>query len=923
MKNFSVPESVSFLNNMLFKENNPQKRSFIKTLIEVKKHGEKALYESAHTGQIKPNDLYKYLWLYQQKGLKCMMISSEYPEDLPEVDTDTDIPTIPTQRADSLMKISHYISNYLEIPDLLFQLIYILLDDKRKFTVSQGIKVSELMDFEIIDILKLVCDEIKPAASSYDTELRNLITDALLEAGLNSGQIDTLLFMVHGLLDTTIDEINDGNYDDPILYFQIKLMIQWYTVFNIIDSMEPYITTDNLIIISNILKSFKDTVNKIFDYEFDDLNIKIPLSEGTADTADWTLMIKGEYQIKLPENSDDFFYWTLSPYPKLTAELEFIKLTTNSKIIVKHKKNNGKIKKYEFTSSVGDITIEGLQLTAGFDPSLSGTTSHDFAPYHVFKDVFNIHTDDGAADNVFSQIRMDNIEIKLEASFLTVLIFPGLLISNKEGIEDLLEKAIEQNNNFFDINSMLRPYLEKFAPNTTAVYSMRIKEPFTSEKTLITFDGLTTNGSQTALNIYNYSPTIEQDDPDSDIDFPDDIDFPHDTGPLDELQPILLDFSNDANFRKISEIKETEKLPKELGQIIHKVGINNKGNIKFNLAAALLNDGFTFNEIALINKRTVDFHKKTFLNRKVRPALLNLVRKVNTEGDIAMIFENPDEIKGILQQGIAEVKRKELEGNLQPVSATLYAPSPCTYEDYSTLDLKRGNCLLPNRIGYSINCCTAYNVFKLLVKEMKSFDIQSNINLNNNAYQYKFQHTGSQRFTIDFSGNSEGFPYLKIYDLDLQVSGNQEFNYNLKIEIPLRPIKIENNCLGDTAIEQVVKYRNCIAELMDSAGFSDETLVNGLLFRYFIFLQLNLDEPENILITNYENNEENNPEIDESELVSLIQNIGQEAFATILNAPILFDPYYFLKTELLDYQADTGWLNIYASYPIQNLLGSE
>ncbi len=214
---------------------------------------------------------------------------------------------IPPQVA--LFKAAHYVVNYLELAEIVVEVVYDLLADRRKFTFTSGDLVRSAFDISEQDILERWAD-VEPSTLSLMTpenahtlgntpKIWPALFDFLYFSIGDVGMTTLFLRWIHTAMTSALEDA-----DFPVLYqFQLNLLDQWFLLPH---EVGTGITFEQLLQLLQAVAAFRAIVDEVLNFSFEGLKFTQQVSGAVS------IKIDGVVDITLPEDAADFLSWSLN-----------------------------------------------------------------------------------------------------------------------------------------------------------------------------------------------------------------------------------------------------------------------------------------------------------------------------------------------------------------------------------------------------------------------------------------------------------------------------------------------------------------------------------------------------------------------------------------------------------------------------------
>jgi hypothetical protein len=831
----------------------------------------------------------------------------------------------------ALFKAAHYVENYLELAEIVVEVLYDLLADRRKFTFTSGDLVRSAFDISERDILERWADVAPTTFDVMTPENAHTIGDtpkiwpALFDfLYFSTGDLGlTRLFLrwIHTAMTNALAEA-----DFPILYqFQLNLLDQW---FSLPHEAGTGITFDQLLQLLQAVAAFRAIVDQTLNFSFEDLKFTQEISGVVS------LEVDGVVDVTLPEDAADFLSWSLNGQSyQITLHFDEIAMADGSEfaLIVDHPY----IKlRFPFGGSTNALRFFGVDAGLEVDPEHGPAHSAEFAPYHKFRDAY--FTERPGESLASLDIDVEDVSFSLESTLLTSLLSAGVAyidLWSSDDIDDLAtllgEIAVAAVRNLDDIGGLadkMAGALAAVVPNALACSTHDIHKPYLNDHYLLNYDRIRAKAEQGALIVFNEPPPDPEpaDESDGPHHFPppDGTDWP---GILDQLDP-------DPNNGGGGDGRPSRLLdPLTLDAI--RIPATYRAEYERRLAAAgpvppqqlaaarLLIDGLDLRTVRYLHQRQVNLAARTVAGVPLSaPTVEALKRLAPAGGSIAsFLFATGGQVAS--PSTMFATAFTPLTEKFSPPEVGIYYPS--RYSAESSLDTRRGLAVDPGWIGLSVN---SYAVDKVLSFVAGSGLLETSGQVvappspTNPApapqeiYQYETKATDSLRLHADLEGDGGAGPIAVLTGLEVTLSrSGAKATYRLVGRTALRATHPPPGCLPDSMLMSIVQYAGCVGKLT-GGKIADEDYRDDLLYRHFVYLEP-LDNGTVVMEVQLVDGDPGGLSKGGFEPRPLLSAAIRDLWATrIARVPVLFDPFFALSPSIESFKARDGWLNVYEHY---------
>ncbi|HQF69674.1 MAG TPA: hypothetical protein PLH39_00175 [Promineifilum sp.] len=845
-------------------------------------------------------------------------------------------------------KAIHYVVNYLEMAEVVLEVLYDLLAERRQFTFTSRDRVRDAFGIAECDIVARWAD-VAPTTFDLITleNVRSLGMPALWPAlfDLLYGQTNDVgvarffLRWIHTALCgackedcgtcAACDEADTGadqpRIDSQVLFqFQLNLLDQW---FDLPHEGPMGLTFEQLLQLLQAVAAFRGIVAEALNFSFEDLKFREKIS------GDVTLAVDGVVKITLPEDAADFFSWSLdSDQFSLTLHFDEITLADESEFTLLVDAPVVEELRFPFGGSLNDLRLLGVDASLVVGPEHSRAHSAPFAPYHQFADVYFMERDGATLGRL--DVRLDEARFTLAPTVLTDILRAGaayldLFSSSSHDIGDLdtalSDAAASAVRNLDDIGGLagtLTAALARIAPNGLACATHDLHRPYLTDHLGVPYDAIRAGAEPGGVIIYNDGPPEPRpsDDDDGPIHYP-----PTDCGViwpgiLDELGPgPATGGGGDGRSPLLRPaVLDAVRIPTTYrAEYARRLAAAGPLPARQEAAARLLIDGLDVRSVRLLHARQIDRVAGTVAGVEVSPATLAALARLSVASGPAAAL--PFSAGGQLAtpaQTFADAFTPLMD-RLSPEATPL--PPPSRYALESTLAARRGTAFDPGWVGLSVNSYAVDRVLRAVAgSELMAVEGEATASGRRGAdvvYTYQTAATDATRLSADLTGADGAGPGATVTGLEVTLArGDAAVCYRVSGRMAMQPARVASGCLPDVAVQTVVTYAGCIGQLTGGT-ISDADYRDALLYRHFIFL-----EPV-----------AGGGAVTEFELVSgdpdaltpdglnprpLLSAALAGMWAGIARVPVLFDPFYALAPVIDHWEARDGWLNVYERYAL-------
>lgn len=837
---------------------------------------------------------------------------------------------IPPQIA--LFKAAHYVVNYLELAEIVVEVVYDLLADRRKFTFTSGDLVRSAFDISEQDILERWAD-VEPSTLSLMTpenahtigntpKIWPALFDFLYFSIGDVGMTTLFLRWIHTAMTSALE---DANF--PVLYqFQLNLLEQWFVLPH---EEGTGITFEQLLQLLQAVAAFRAIVDEVLNFSFEDLKFTQQVSGAVS------IKIDGVVDITLPEDAADFLSWSLNGETyRISLHFDEIAMAdgTEFALVV----DNPTIKlRFPFGGSTNALRFIGVDVALVVDPEHGPAQPEEFAPYHRFRDAYFSERPGESLASL--DIDVDDVSFSLESTVLTTILSAGVAyidLWSHDDIDDLAtllgEIAAGAVRNLDDIGGLagkMAGALAAVVPNALACSTHDIHKPYLNDHYLLKYDRIRAKAENGALIVFNEPPPDPEpaDDYDGPYHFPppDGVEWP---GILDELgpgpnsggggggrpsrllDPVVLDAIRiPAGYRA-----EYERRLAAAGRVPPQ---------QF-AAARLLIDGLDLRTVRFLNQRQINLSARTVAGVPVSQPTIEALKRLSPAGGAAGSFLFATNGQLATPAAMFATAFTPLTEKMMLPEVNQYFPS--TYSPASTLDARRGLAVDPGWIGLSVN---SYAVDKVLsfVAEAGLLATSGRVTIPTSimnpapppqVFDYETRVTDSLRLYADLDGEGGAGPTAVLAGLEVTLSRlGASVTYKLVARTALQATHLQPGCLPDSMLMSVVQYAGCVGRLT-GGSIADEDYRDDLLYRHFVYL-----EPLDIstVVTEVELVEGDPGALSKGgfEPRPVLAAAIRDVWATrVVRVPALFDPYYALSPAIDSFEARDGWLNVYEHYAL-------
>lgn len=844
----------------------------------------------------------------------------------------------------ALFKAVHYVVNYLELAEVVLEVLYDLLSDRRQFTFTSSDRVRDAFGIAECDIVAHWADVAPTTFDQITLEnvhslampgLWPVLFDLLYSQMGDVGLARFFLRWIHTALCnacremcgtcTACDETDTGEdqprIDSQVLFqFQLNLLDQW---FDLPHEGPMGLSFDQLLQLLNAVAAFRGIVGEVLSFSFEDLKFTEKVS------GDVTLVVDGVVKITLPEDPADFFHWSLDgDFFSLTLHFDEIALADESEFTLRVDAPVVQELRFPFGGSLNALRLLGVDASLVVDPEHSRIGSATFAPYHQFSDVYFMERDGATLGKL--DVQLDEARFTLASTVLTDILRAGaafLDLFSRNDIGDLdtalADAAASAVRNLDDIGGLadtLTDALAKVVPNALACATQDIHRPYLVDHLAVPFDAIRVGAESGGVIVYNEGPSEPA--PDRDDDGP--IHYPPTGGELpwpgilDQLRPGPETGGGGRARLMQPAVLDAVRIPASYrAEYERRLAAAGPLPARQEAAARLLIDGLDLRSVRLLHTRQIDRSAGTVAGVKVAPATLAALGRVSSVGRTAAAFPFSAGATLATPAQIFAEAFTPLTNHVSPEPIPI--PPLSRYAPESTLAARRGTTFDPGWVGLSVN---SYAVDRMLsvVAGSELTVAEGELSASGlleggdaEVYTYRTEATETTYLTADLSGADGAGPGATVKGLEVTLARRgAEVRYRLNGRMALLPVRLGSGCLPDVAVQTVVTYAGCIGQLT-GGSISDADYRDELLYRHFIFLEPAADGGE---VTHFELVSGDPDALKRAgfDPQPLLAAALAGMWARIVRVPVLFDPFYALSPVIDHWEAQDGWLNIYERY---------